>query len=90
MRIYMQIQQKEQQPRYYQLLLQQDLLDGWTLVREWGKQGSSGRVKRDHFPCKNDALLALERVRDAQLKRGFQVVFIQGADSNDNNTILDS
>ncbi len=89
MRIYMQIQQKEQQPRYYQLLLQQDLLDGWTLVREWGKQGSSGRVKRDHFPCKNDALLALERVRDAQLNRGFQVVFIQGADSN-NNTLLDS
>ncbi|VAW95171.1 hypothetical protein MNBD_GAMMA23-482 [hydrothermal vent metagenome] len=90
MRIYMQIQQKEQQPRYYQLLLQQDLLDGWTLVREWGKQGSSGRVKRDHFPCKNDALIALERVRDAQLSRGFQVVFIQGADSNDNNTLLDS
>ncbi len=85
MRIYMQIQQKEQQPRYYQLLLQQDLLDGWTLVREWGKQGSSGRVKRDHFPCKNDALIALERVRDAQLSRGFRVVFIQGVDNNDNN-----
>ncbi len=91
MRIYMQIQQKEQQPRYYQLLLQQDLLDGWTLVREWGKQGSSGRVKRDHFPCKNDALIALERVRDAQLSRGFRVVFIQGVDNNDNNsTSLDS
>ncbi len=91
MRIYMQIQQKEQQPRYYQLLLQQDLLDGWTLVREWGKQGSSGRVKRDHFPCKNDALIALERVRDAQLSRGFRVVFIQGVDNNDNNSAaLDS
>jgi len=81
MRIYMQIQQKEQQPRYYQLLLQQDLLDGWTLVREWGKQGSSGRVKRDHFPCRNDALVALERVRDAQLNRGFQVVFTQGIET---------
>ena len=80
----MQIQQKEQQPRYYQLLLQQDLLDGWTLVREWGKQGSSGRVKRDHFPCRNDALTALERIRDAQLSRGFRVVFSQGTDINDN------
>jgi len=89
----MQIKQKEQQPRYYQLLLQQDLLDGWTLVREWGKQGSSGRVKRDHFPCRNDALIALERVRDAQLSRGFQVVFTQGAETDDipnHNTLLDS
>ncbi len=92
MRIYMQIQQKEQQPRYYQLLLQQDLLDGWTLVREWGKQGSSGRVKRDHFPCRNDALVALERVRDAQLNRGFQVVFTQGIETNNttSNNLLDS
>ena len=93
MRIYMQVKQKDQQTRYYQLLLQQDLLDGWTLVREWGKQGSSGRVKRDHFPCRNDALHALERVRDAQLSRGFQVVFMQGADinqSNNNQTSLGS
>lgn len=82
MRIYMQIKQQDQQTRYYQLLLQQDLLEGWTLVREWGKQGSSGRVKRDHFPCQNDALRAMERVRDAQISRGFQTVFIQGAEPN--------
>lgn len=81
----MQVQLKEQQPRYYQLLLQQDLIDGWTLVREWGKQGSSGRVKRDHFPNRSEALNALERVRDAQLNRGFQVVFMQGIDTNDNS-----
>ena len=92
MRIYMQVHLKEQQPRYYQLLLQQDLIDGWTLVREWGNQGSSGRVKRDHFPSRTDALNAMERVRDAQLSRGFRVVFMQGVDSNVNNTnsLLDS
>ena len=90
MRIYMQVKQKDQQTRYYQLLLQQDLLDGWTLVREWGKQGSSGRVKRDHFPCRNDALSALERVRDAQLSRGFQIVFMQGIDTQDNAIALGS
>jgi len=88
----MQVHLKEQQPRYYQLLLQQDLIDGWTLVREWGNQGSSGRVKRDHFPSRTDALNAMERVRDAQLSRGFRVVFMQGVDSNVNNTnsLLDS
>ena len=50
MRVYMQIPAIEEKPsRYYQLLLLEDLIDGWTLVREWGQQGRSGRVKRDHF-----------------------------------------
>jgi hypothetical protein len=40
-------------PRYYQIVLEQDLLGGWTLFREW---------------------------RDAQTRRGFQVMFAQGFD----------
>jgi len=90
MRIYMQIQHKEQQTRYYQLLLQQDLIDGWTLVREWGNQGARGRVKRDHFPSHTEALTAMQRVRDAQVNRGFQIVFMQGADSANQQNIMDS
>jgi len=90
MRIYMQVQHKEQQTRYYQLLLLQDLIDGWTLVREWGKQGSSGRVKRNHFPSRKDALNAMTRVRDAQLNRGFQIVFMQGVDTDYSANTLDS
>jgi len=90
MRIYMQVQNKDKQTRYYQLLLQQDLLDGWTLVREWGNQGSRGRVKRDHFPSRAEALNALERVRDAQLSRGFQIVFMQGIETQQNNIPLDT
>jgi len=86
----MQIQHKEQQTRYYQLLLQQDLIDGWTLVREWGKQGASGRVKRDHFPSHSEALKAMQRVRDAQVNRGFQIVFRQGIDDINKQPLLDS
>ena len=81
MRIYMQIPALDDKPsRYYQLLLLEDLLDGWTLVREWGQQGRSGRVKRDHFEDREAAESALLRVRDMQLKRGFKVVFMQGQD----------
>jgi len=81
MRIYMQIPPIEEKPsRYYQLLLLEDLLDGWTLIREWGQQGRSGRVKRDHFENREKAEGALLRVRDSQLKRGFKVVFMQGQD----------
>lgn len=65
-------------PRYYQLNIQQDLLEGWTLVREWGQQGSAGRVKQDHFATLELAIQACIGVRDAQLQRGYQVVFTQG------------
>jgi predicted DNA-binding WGR domain protein len=67
-------------PRYYQLMLQEDLIEGWTLVREWGQQGAAGRVKRDHFASLELAQQALLLVRDAQIKRGYQVVFAQGMD----------
>lgn len=67
-------------PKYYQLVLQEDLLEGWTLVREWGLQGSPGRIKRDHFPDREQAQHALLLVRDAQIKRGYQVVYMQGTD----------
>lgn len=81
MRVYMQIPAIEEKPsRYYQLLLLEDLIDGWTLVREWGQQGRAGRVKRDHFENLETAQSALSRVRDSQLKRGFKVVFMQGQD----------
>jgi predicted DNA-binding WGR domain protein len=80
MRIYMQKPgDTEGPPRFYQILLQKDLLEGWILVREWGNQGASGRVKREHFVSREDAQHALEDARDSQLRRGYQVVFVQGA-----------
>ena len=79
MRIYMQLSAtNEVSPRFYQLLVQQDLLAGWSLIREWGKQGSPGRIKRDHFPTLEDAIAACISVRDSQLKRGYHVVYTRG------------
>ena len=83
MRVYMQTvnDQADKKPRFYQLVLQQDLIHGWTLVREWGNQGSPGRVKKDHFPTHEDAQSALLKIRDAQLKRGFKVVYMRGEEN---------
>jgi predicted DNA-binding WGR domain protein len=79
MRIYLQTPvNPDSPPRYYQLLLLEDMLEGWTLIREWGQQGSSGRVKRDHFSSRDEAEQAMMRVRDAQLNRGYRIAFIQG------------
>jgi len=78
MRIYMQTPpQGKRPPRYYHLHLQEDLLEGWTLIREWGFQGASGTMRREHFTDREEAQVALMQARDEQLKRGYQVVFMQ-------------
>lgn len=82
MRIYLQTPAApEQAPRYYHLFLQQDLLGGWNLVKEWGFQGASGRLKREHFASREAAEAALLKSRDQQLARGYRVMFIQGQEA---------
>lgn len=79
MRIYMQTPPIDQgPPRFYQLYLEPDLLEGWMLVKEWGYSGSAGRVKREHYPDLASAEDAMERARDQQTKRGYRVVFVEG------------
>lgn len=83
-RIYMQLAPGDEAvPRFYQLWLQQDLLSGWTLIREWGPTGSTGRMKREHFETLEAAQNAMMETRDAQLRKGFRVVYTQGARSDD-------
>ena len=67
-------------PRFVQLQLQPDLLGGWTLLRETGQIGARSTLRRELFPDQASAMAALESARDAQLKRGFQLMFAQGAD----------
>lgn len=79
MRIYLQtLPQQGATIRFCQILLQQDLLGGWSLVRESGHQGGSGRVRRQHFDDRGEAVDALIAARDLQLRRGYRVVFTEG------------
>jgi len=78
------LQQKPQgteAPRYVQLILQQDLLGGWTLLRESGQLGGKAQLRREQYLERAAALAAFEKARDAQLRRGYQVMFAQGADA---------
>lgn len=80
MRIYMQIPAMENQlPRFYQIHLEPDMFEGWMIVKEWGHQGSPGRVKKEHYTSLDQAEQAFEESRDAQIKRGYRIVFAQGA-----------
>ncbi|NOY63657.1 MAG: WGR domain-containing protein [Gammaproteobacteria bacterium] len=79
MRIYMQtLPDGVSAPRFYHLLVEQDLLGGWILTKEWGRQGASGRVKRTYFNQREQAEEALMTARDDLLKRGFRTVFAKG------------
>lgn len=83
MRIFMQNQPATAQeaPKYYHLILQQDLLGGWTLIREWGSQGGRASAKREVFLDRAAAENAFTAARDLQIKRGFHIMFAQGADA---------
>ena len=83
MRIYMQTRSDDSAPlRFYQLSLQQDLLGGWTLYREWGNQGARSSMKREVYLDRDSAVTAFEKARDSQVKRGFRVVFSQGMENS--------
>ncbi|HEX5755936.1 MAG TPA: WGR domain-containing protein [Arenimonas sp.] len=66
-------------PKFVQLTLQQDLLGGWNLLRETGQTGGKSQLKREQYLDRAEALSAFEKARDLQVKKGFQVVFAEGA-----------
>ncbi len=81
MRIYMQaLPAANEAPKYLQLVLQQDLLGGWTLIKESGQQGGKIQVKREFFLDLTAAQAALTSARDQQLKKGFNIMFAEGED----------
>ncbi|HET6396616.1 MAG TPA: WGR domain-containing protein [Pseudoxanthomonas sp.] len=82
MRIFLQQPPVAGEPtRYLQLTLQPDLFGGWELLRESGQVGGKSQLRREQYLLQAEATAAFEKARDAQLKRGFQVVFVSGAEA---------
>jgi predicted DNA-binding WGR domain protein len=65
-------------PRFISISLQQDLLGGWLLVRESGIIGGKSQLKREQFLSTEPAIEAFEKARATHIKKGFQVMFVQG------------
>ncbi len=49
-----------------------DLFGHWVLLREWGRIGSGGQVKAEQFGNAGEALLALQKLTRAKMKRGYR------------------
>lgn len=65
-------------PQFLQLVLQQDLFGGWELLRESGRIGGRSLLRRERFASREEAVAALERLRDQHLRRGWRLTFSQG------------
>ena len=57
--------------RFYSLCLQPDLFGGISLVREWGRIGSGGRVRYDRFTSESQAIGALTALLHNKRRRGY-------------------
>jgi len=57
--------------RFYRLSLQPDLFGGCTLIREWGRIGSGGRVRYDGFASEGQAVSALISMSQTKNRRGY-------------------
>lgn len=57
--------------RFYRMFIAPNLFGQWTLFREWGRIGSGGQVKLDHFDNAGAALLALQELVRVKKRRGY-------------------
>lgn len=57
--------------RFYRLALQPDLFGGCTLIREWGRIGRGGQVKREEFESEGHAVDALIALQRRKRRRGY-------------------
>ena len=63
--------------RFYQLWVTPGLFGDWSLVREWGRVGSPGTVRKIWFETESDAEKAGLSILNAKVKKGyvqFQIV----------------
>ena len=58
--------------RFYLMTVQRDLFGGASLIREWGRVGSPGKVRIEHHHDEGHALNALAHLMVAKRKRGYE------------------
>ena len=60
--------------RFYPMFVVQSLLGEWLLIRELGRVGSPGTVRKDWFDTEEEVIIARQTLHDAKQKKGYQFV----------------
>ncbi|MEI4234179.1 WGR domain-containing protein [Roseovarius sp. D22-M7] len=58
--------------RFYKMVVQRDLFGGASLIREWGRLGSPGKLRVDHHLDEGHAVNALINLMTAKRRRGYE------------------
>ena len=57
--------------RFYQMFVSPGIFGDWSLVREWGRVGSPGTVRKDWFDSEEEALIAETTLFKIKQKKGY-------------------
>ncbi len=57
--------------RFYLMQVQLDLFGGASLIREWGRIGTRGRVLVEHHPDEGGAVTSLPSMARSKARRGY-------------------
>jgi len=60
--------------RFYQMFVTPGIFGDWSLVREWGRAGSPGTVRKDWFDTEEEARVAGEKLKALKEKKGYQSI----------------
>ncbi|MDT4332936.1 WGR domain-containing protein [Methylomonas sp. MV1] len=59
--------------RFYQMFVTPGLFDDWSLIKEWGRVGSPGTVRKEWYDCEEAAVLAGQKIKNNKVKKGYQL-----------------
>lgn len=67
------INPQKNQYRFYTVRITPSLFDDWTLIREWGRIGSSGTIRSDIFSTEEEARQKMESILKDKTKKGYKI-----------------
>jgi predicted DNA-binding WGR domain protein len=60
--------------RFYQMFVTPGLFDDWSLIKEWGRVGSPGTVRKEWFNTQEEAIVAGNNLCAAKCKKGYHAI----------------
>lgn len=60
--------------RFYRIHVTPGIFQDWVLVREWGRIGSPGMVRKDCYPTREATVNASQAIVRKKLKKGYTVL----------------
>ncbi len=59
--------------RFYRMYVTPGLFNEWSLIREWGRVGSPGKIRKTWFATKQEAEIAGLEISQGKEKKGYQL-----------------